>query len=114
MGPRTSSRLLWAPTHRRFKSGPRAAPQAAQTKGACGTSALAMIGWERQTPFAPGCLPAGLPVFFSSGLPDFSGGAGGVLAPLPPSGLSEAGLSPSPRRYGSSLDGGRELVLESS
>src|SRR5208282_4112248 len=40
MSPRTSSRLSWALTQRRFRSGPRAAPQAAHTIGACVTSLL--------------------------------------------------------------------------
>jgi len=31
ISPRASSRRLWAPTHRRFRSGPSAVPQAAQT-----------------------------------------------------------------------------------
>src|SRR5579862_1197250 len=56
MSPRVSSRRSWAPTHRRSRSGPSAVPQAAQAVGACGTSALVTIGWERQNPFAPGGL----------------------------------------------------------
>src|SRR6202166_5335270 len=81
ISPRASSRRLWAPTHRRFSSGPSAVPQAAQTIGACGTSALVTIGAARQNPFEPSCLPGGRPGFFSSCLPAFPDvAAGGASA----------------------------------
>src|ERR1700689_5901860 len=87
ISPRASSRRLWAPTHRRFRSGPGAVPQAAQTIGACGTSALVTIGAARQNPFEPSCLPGGRPGFFSSGLPAFPDGAAGGWAPAAEDGV---------------------------
>src|SRR5208283_4904908 len=68
---------------------------------------------QRQCPFAPGCLPEPLAVLFWSGLPAFSGAVSEEPAAAP-SGSAATGLPRSSRRYGSSLDGGRELVEESS
>jgi hypothetical protein len=58
---------------------------AAQAWGACGTSALATMGWERQNPFDPGRLPAGRAALLSSGLPAFPIGAAAGFPSPPPS-----------------------------
>src|ERR1019366_2371362 len=77
-------------------------------------SQLTTIGWRRQKPGIPGRLPAGFGGFVSVAPGDV------VPAALPPPASSSllclaffARWRSSRRRYGSSLDGGRELSLVS-
>ncbi|MBV8285697.1 MAG: DUF1254 domain-containing protein [Hyphomicrobiales bacterium] len=114
MSPRVSSRLTWAPTLRREACASRFWPQASQVSGACSRSPLTRIGWLRQNPLAPSGLPGRRALGSAGpfGSPALLSGEADAVSSADPPGSPFCRLSS--RRYGSSLEGGRELVRESS
>jgi hypothetical protein len=92
---------------------PSVASHAAQTIASRSTSQLTTIGWHRQKPGIPGRLPAGL-----DGVLLVASEDGEPLFALPSASTLLLCLAfrsfcrSSRRRYGSSLDGGRELFVE--